>query len=124
MRMDPCIGGWVGRREGHLVASFISSFSFYQLTLVHFLLCSLSRSNNELLYLFHRSEGLYPTFTDQDTVERDFFEQAHGRKIDLFIVTNPEVIVGIGDQGVGVPLGSRLCSYGIRRRPGALRVLA
>ncbi|KAF8990396.1 hypothetical protein BDQ17DRAFT_1371957 [Cyathus striatus] len=30
-------------------------------------------------HLFRRSEGLYLTFTDQDTMERDFLEQTQGR---------------------------------------------
>ncbi|KAJ3501868.1 hypothetical protein NLJ89_g9146 [Agrocybe chaxingu] len=51
--------------------------------------------------LFRRSEGLYLTFPDQDRMEEDFLEQTRGRDIDLFVCTDSEAILGIGDQGVG-----------------------
>ncbi|CAA7263476.1 unnamed protein product [Cyclocybe aegerita] len=51
--------------------------------------------------LFRRSEGLYLTFPDRDRMEEDFLEQTRGRDIDLFVCTDSEAILGIGDQGVG-----------------------
>ena len=53
-------------------------------------------------HLFRRSEGLYLTFTDQDSMEQDFLEQTKGREIDLVVCSDAEQILGIGDQGVGV----------------------
>jgi len=53
-------------------------------------------------HLFRRSEGLYLTFENQDTMEEDFLEQTQGRDIDLIVCTDAEAILGIGDQGVGV----------------------
>jgi hypothetical protein len=35
-------------------------------------------------------------------MEQDFLEQTKGRDIDLFVCTDAEAILGIGDQGVGV----------------------
>ncbi|OJA16884.1 hypothetical protein AZE42_08502 [Rhizopogon vesiculosus] len=52
-------------------------------------------------HLFRRSEGLFLTFPDQDTTEKDFLEQTRGREIDLIVCTDAEAILGIGDQGVG-----------------------
>ncbi|KAK0466134.1 uncharacterized protein EV420DRAFT_1709953 [Desarmillaria tabescens] len=52
-------------------------------------------------HLFRRSEGLYLTFPDQDTMEQDFLEQIRGRSIDLIVCSDAEAILGIGDQGVG-----------------------
>ncbi|KAF7307234.1 Malic enzyme [Mycena indigotica] len=52
-------------------------------------------------HLFRRSEGLYLTFPNQDTMEEDFLEQTQGRNIDLVVVSDSEAILGIGDQGVG-----------------------
>jgi len=54
-------------------------------------------------HLFRRSEGLYLSFPDRDTMEEDFLEQTRGRDIDLVVCTDSEAILGIGDQGVGVP---------------------
>ena len=45
---------------------------------------------------------MYLTFPDQDTMEEDFVEQTKGHDIQLFVVTDSEAILGIGDQGVGV----------------------
>lgn len=53
-------------------------------------------------HLFRRSEGLYLTFPQQDTMEDDFLEQTRGRIIDLIVCSDAEAILGIGDQGVGV----------------------
>lgn len=53
-------------------------------------------------HLFRRSEGLFLTFPDQDSMEEDFLEQTRGREIDLIVCTDAEAILGIGDQGVGV----------------------
>ncbi|KAJ3001057.1 hypothetical protein NUW54_g6678 [Trametes sanguinea] len=52
-------------------------------------------------HLFRRSEGLYLTFPEQDSMEEDFLELTAGRDIQLFVVTDSEAILGIGDQGVG-----------------------
>ncbi|KXN85994.1 NAD-dependent malic enzyme, mitochondrial [Leucoagaricus sp. SymC.cos] len=54
-------------------------------------------------HLFRRSEGLYLTFSDQETMEEEFVEQTvnEGREIDLVVCTDAEAILGIGDQGVG-----------------------
>ncbi|KAH8117926.1 hypothetical protein DFH11DRAFT_1571478 [Phellopilus nigrolimitatus] len=51
-------------------------------------------------HLFRRSEGMYLTFANQDTMEEDFLEQARGRDIDLIVCSDAEAILGIGDQGV------------------------
>ncbi|KIJ91960.1 hypothetical protein K443DRAFT_114327 [Laccaria amethystina LaAM-08-1] len=53
-------------------------------------------------HLFRRSEGLYLTFPSQERMEEDFLEQTEGRVIDLFVCTDSEAILGIGDQGVGI----------------------
>ena len=45
---------------------------------------------------------MYLTFSNQDTIEEDFLEQTQGRDIDLFVCSDAEAILGIGDQGVGV----------------------
>ncbi|KAJ7070691.1 hypothetical protein C8F01DRAFT_1313752, partial [Mycena amicta] len=50
-------------------------------------------------HLFRRSEGLYLTFPNQDSMEEDFLEQTKGRNIDLIVVSDSEAILGIGDQG-------------------------
>ncbi|KAI8980562.1 hypothetical protein BD414DRAFT_523694 [Trametes punicea] len=52
-------------------------------------------------HLFRRSEGLYLTFPEQDAMEEDFLDVTSGRDIQLFVVTDSEAILGIGDQGVG-----------------------
>ncbi|KAG7451974.1 uncharacterized protein BT62DRAFT_926176 [Guyanagaster necrorhizus] len=52
-------------------------------------------------HLFRRSEGLYLTFPDQETMEQDFLEEIRGRSIDLIVCSDAEAILGIGDQGVG-----------------------
>ncbi|KAJ7724244.1 hypothetical protein B0H16DRAFT_326445 [Mycena metata] len=52
-------------------------------------------------HLFRRSEGLYLTFPDQDSMEQDFLEQTKGKDIDLIVCSDSEAILGIGDQGVG-----------------------
>ncbi|KAG0706613.1 hypothetical protein DFH29DRAFT_900437 [Suillus ampliporus] len=52
-------------------------------------------------HLFRRSEGLFLTFADQDSMEEDFLEQTRGRDIELIVCTDAEAILGIGDQGVG-----------------------
>lgn len=53
-------------------------------------------------HLFRRSDGLYLTFNEQDTMERDYLEQTRGRDVDLIVCSDAEAILGIGDQGVGV----------------------
>jgi malic enzyme len=35
-------------------------------------------------------------------MEEDFLEETKGREIDLFVCSDGEAILGIGDQGVGV----------------------
>ncbi|KAJ6520180.1 hypothetical protein C8R45DRAFT_51932 [Mycena sanguinolenta] len=52
-------------------------------------------------HLFRRSEGLYLTFPNQDSMEEDFLEQTKGKNIDLIVCSDSEAILGIGDQGVG-----------------------
>ncbi|KAH8998804.1 hypothetical protein EDB86DRAFT_2910159 [Lactarius hatsudake] len=52
-------------------------------------------------HLFRRSEGLYLTFDNQNSMEEDFLEQTRGRDIDLIVCSDAEAILGIGDQGVG-----------------------
>jgi len=58
-------------------------------------------------HLFRRSEGLFLTFPDQDSMEEDFLEKIGGREIDLIVCTDAEAILGIGDQGVGVGIFTR-----------------
>lgn len=53
-------------------------------------------------HLFRRSEGLYLTYANRDTMEEDFLEQTKGRDLDLIVCSDAEAILGIGDQGVGV----------------------
>ncbi|KAI0307658.1 hypothetical protein B0F90DRAFT_1807096 [Multifurca ochricompacta] len=53
-------------------------------------------------HLFRRSEGLYLTLDNQDSMEEDFLEQIRGRDIDLIVCSDAEAILGIGDQGVGI----------------------
>ncbi|KAF9258271.1 hypothetical protein L218DRAFT_877508 [Marasmius fiardii PR-910] len=53
-------------------------------------------------HLFRRSEGLYLTYSEQDTMEDDFLEQTKGRNLDLIVCSDAEAILGIGDQGVGI----------------------
>ncbi|KAL0571642.1 NAD-dependent malic enzyme, mitochondrial [Marasmius crinis-equi] len=52
-------------------------------------------------HLFRRSEGLYLTFSDKDTMEEQLLEQTQGREMDLIVCSDAEAILGIGDQGVG-----------------------
>ncbi|KAH9829497.1 uncharacterized protein C8Q71DRAFT_407146 [Rhodofomes roseus] len=52
-------------------------------------------------HLFRRSEGLYLTLPHQESMEEDFLEQAQGRDVDLVVCSDAEMILGIGDQGVG-----------------------
>ncbi|KAG1840296.1 hypothetical protein DFJ58DRAFT_810866 [Suillus subalutaceus] len=52
-------------------------------------------------HLFRRSEGLFLTFPNQDSMEEDFLEQTRGKDIELIVCTDAEAILGIGDQGVG-----------------------
>ena len=60
----------------------------------------------EYSHLFRRSEGMYLTFSQMDTMEEDYLEQTRGREIDLIVCTDSEAILGIGDQGVGVRISS------------------
>lgn len=60
-------------------------------------------------HLFRRSEGLYLTYANEETMEEDFLEQTRGRDLQLFVVSDAEAILGIGDQGVGVRSASSLC---------------
>ncbi|KAF9071981.1 hypothetical protein BDP27DRAFT_1218312 [Rhodocollybia butyracea] len=53
-------------------------------------------------HLFRRSEGLFLTFPNRDSMEQDFLEATKGRDIDLFVSSDAEAILGIGDQGVGI----------------------
>ncbi|KAI5122919.1 hypothetical protein M0805_007597 [Coniferiporia weirii] len=53
-------------------------------------------------HLFRRSEGMYLTFPNQETMEEDFIEQTRGRNLDLIVCSDAEAILGIGDQGVGI----------------------
>ncbi|KAL1741362.1 hypothetical protein HDZ31DRAFT_67003 [Schizophyllum fasciatum] len=51
--------------------------------------------------LFRRSEGLYLSYPDKETMEEAFLRQITCREVDLVVVTDSEAILGIGDQGVG-----------------------
>lgn len=53
-------------------------------------------------HLFRRSEGLYLSFPNEDTMEEEYLEQTQNRDIDLIVCSDAEAILGIGDQGVGV----------------------
>ncbi|KIP03206.1 hypothetical protein PHLGIDRAFT_111171 [Phlebiopsis gigantea 11061_1 CR5-6] len=53
-------------------------------------------------HLFRRSEGMFLTYPHEDSMEQDFLEQTRGRDIQLFVVSDAEAILGIGDQGVGI----------------------
>ncbi|KAJ3730087.1 hypothetical protein DFJ43DRAFT_1132804 [Lentinula guzmanii] len=53
-------------------------------------------------HLFRRSEGLYLTFPNRDSMEEDFLEATKGKSVDLFVSSDAEAILGIGDQGVGI----------------------
>ncbi|KZP29332.1 hypothetical protein FIBSPDRAFT_727525 [Athelia psychrophila] len=53
-------------------------------------------------HLFRRSEGLYLSFPNEETMEEEFLEQTEGRDIDLIVCSDAEAILGIGDQGVGI----------------------
>ncbi|KAF8706310.1 hypothetical protein AX14_013808 [Amanita brunnescens Koide BX004] len=52
-------------------------------------------------HLFRKSEGLYLTFPNQNSMEEDFVQHTSGREIDLIVCSDSEAILGIGDQGVG-----------------------
>ncbi|KAF7973170.1 hypothetical protein HWV62_15855 [Athelia sp. TMB] len=52
-------------------------------------------------HLFRRSEGLYLSFPNEETMEEEFLEQTQNRDIDLIVCSDAEAILGIGDQGVG-----------------------
>ena len=60
-------------------------------------------------HLFRKSEGLYLTFPNQNSMEEDFVQHTRGREIDLIVCSDSEAILGIGDQGVGVSRESLLC---------------
>jgi malate dehydrogenase (oxaloacetate-decarboxylating) len=63
-------------------------------------------------HLFRKSEGIYLTFSNQDSMEKDFLEQTKGREIDLIVCTDSEAILGIGDQGVGgIGVSSRSANH-------------
>ncbi|KAF8574830.1 hypothetical protein K439DRAFT_1371440 [Ramaria rubella] len=53
-------------------------------------------------HLFRRSEGLYLSFPQADSMERDYLDATKGREIDLVVCSDAEAILGIGDQGVGI----------------------
>ncbi|KAL6307804.1 hypothetical protein BKA93DRAFT_726891 [Sparassis latifolia] len=57
-------------------------------------------------HLFRRSEGMYLTFPNQDSMEGDFLELTKGRDIQLFVISDAEAILGIGDQGVGASIAT------------------
>ena len=61
-------------------------------------------------HLFRRSEGLYLTYKNEATMEQDFLEQTKGRDLQLFVCSDAEAILDIGDQGVGVSAGSHSSS--------------
>ncbi|KZT73367.1 hypothetical protein DAEQUDRAFT_721963 [Daedalea quercina L-15889] len=52
-------------------------------------------------HLFRRSEGMYLTYPNAESMEEDFLEQTRGRDIQLLVCSDAEAILGIGDQGVG-----------------------
>lgn len=45
-------------------------------------------------------------------MEEDFLDQTRGRDIDLFVCSDAEAILGIGDQGVGVSGRGSLRDFG------------
>ena len=58
-------------------------------------------------------------------MEEDFLEQTKGREIDLIVCSDAEQILGIGDQGVGVRITSRvLCMCCHADHASLRRVLA
>ncbi|KAF9528545.1 hypothetical protein CPB83DRAFT_929922 [Crepidotus variabilis] len=57
---------------------------------------------SEYSHQFRRSEGLYLSFPNRDTMEEEFLDQICGGDIDLVFCTDSEAILGIGDQGVGI----------------------
>ncbi|KAG6812440.1 hypothetical protein H0H92_002906 [Tricholoma furcatifolium] len=61
---------------------------------------------SEYSHLFRRSEGLFLTLKDEDSMEEDFLEQTKNRNFDLIVCSDAEAILGIGDQGVGVSIGA------------------
>ena len=60
-------------------------------------------------HLFRRSEGLYLTPNNQESMEEDILEHIKGRDVDLVVCSDSEAILGIGDQGVGVNLFTFPC---------------
>lgn len=54
---------------------------------------------------------MFLTFSNIDTMEEDFLEQTRGRDIQLFVCSDAEAILGIGDQGVGVRIAIVQTSY-------------
>jgi len=59
---------------------------------------------------------MYLTFPNQDTMEEDFLEQTRGRDVDLFVCSDAEAILGIGDQGVGVSWHESLRNFVVNDR--------
>jgi hypothetical protein len=57
---------------------------------------------------------MYLTFPNQDTMDEDFLEQTRGRDIDLFVCSDAEAILGIGDQGVGVSGRESLRAFAVK----------
>lgn len=45
---------------------------------------------------------MFLTYPHEDNMEATFVEHTKGRDIQLFVVSDGEAILGIGDQGVGV----------------------
>ncbi|KIM36214.1 hypothetical protein M413DRAFT_78494 [Hebeloma cylindrosporum] len=53
-------------------------------------------------HICRRSEGLFLALPNEAKMEELFLEETRGRDIDLFVVTDAEATLGIGDQGVGI----------------------
>ncbi|KAJ7204368.1 hypothetical protein GGX14DRAFT_460197 [Mycena pura] len=85
--------------------SFLQSLKSQNIVLYYNLLSSQAEAISDYSHLFRRSEGLYLTFTNQDSMEEDFLEQTKDRNIDLVVCSDSEAILGIGDQG-GIGISS------------------
>lgn len=56
---------------------------------------------------------MFLTYPHEDSMEQDFLEQTRGRDIQLFVVSDAEAILGIGDQGVGVSILRTISAFAL-----------